>query len=84
MALYPKAEIPTNIFSWENIIFEVISQDENFKSHFAFYFLALKTLFLTPKIGQNNPEIASLEFESHCFLKNHVFLSTQQAGANIC
>ena len=29
-------------------------------------------------------EIADLEFENHGFLKNHVFLPTEQAGTNIC
>ena len=29
-------------------------------------------------------EIAELEFENHGFLKNHVFLPTEQAGTNIC
>ena len=29
-------------------------------------------------------EIADLEFGNHGFLKNHVFLPTEQAGTNIC
>ena len=35
------------------------------------------------KIGQNDPEIQNLEFESHGFLENKVFLPTEQAGTNI-
>ena len=38
-----------------------------------FYFQAQETFIGTVKIGQNN-----------CFLKNHVFLPTKQAGTNIC
>jgi len=41
-------------------------------------------IFGTLKIDQNNLEIANLEFESHGFLKNHVFLPAKQAGTNIC
>ena len=41
-------------------------------------------IFRALKIGKNNPEIANLEFENHGFLKNHVFLPTEQAGTNIC
>ena len=50
------------------------------------YFLFCGTrnnIFGTLKIGQNNPEIANLEFESHGFLENHVFLPTKQAGTNM-
>ena len=35
--------------------------------------------FGTLKIGQNDPEIPNLEFESHGFLENQVFLPTEQA-----
>ena len=41
-------------------------------------------IFGALKFGKNNPEIANLEFESNYFLKNHVFLPTEQAGINIC
>ena len=41
-------------------------------------------IFGTLKIGQNDPEIPNLEFESHGFLQNHVFLPTEQAETNIC
>ena len=41
-------------------------------------------IFGTLKIGQNDPEIPNLEFESHGFLENQVFLPTEQAGTNIC
>ena len=41
-------------------------------------------IFGALKIGKNNSEIANLEFENHGFLKNHVFLPTEQAGTNIC
>ena len=41
-------------------------------------------IFGTLEIGHNNQEIANLEFESHGFLENHVFLPTEQAGTNIC
>ena len=41
-------------------------------------------VFGTLKIGQNDPEIPNLEFESHGFLQNHVFLPTEQAETNIC
>ena len=50
----------------------------------SFFFLALLTFFGTPKIVQNNGKIAYLEFESQGFPENHVFLPTEQAGANIC
>ena len=43
-----------------------------------------KIIFGTLKIGQNDPEIPNLEFESHGFLENHVFLPTEQAKTNIC
>ena len=36
------------------------------------------------KIGPNDPEIPNLEFESHGFLENHVYLPTEQAETNIC
>ena len=39
--------------------------------------------FGTLKIGQNNLEIANLEFESHSFLKNHVLLPIEQAEKNL-
>ena len=35
---------------------------------------ARNIIFGTLKIGQNIPEIANLEFESHGFLDNHVYL----------
>ena len=41
-------------------------------------------IFGTLKIGQNDPEIPNLEFESHGFLQNHVYLPTEQAETNIC
>ena len=41
-------------------------------------------IFGTLKISQNDPEIPNLEFESHSFLENKVFLPTEQAGTNIC
>ena len=41
-------------------------------------------IFGTLKIGQNDPEIPNLEFESHSFLQNHVYLPTEQAETNIC
>ena len=41
-------------------------------------------IFGTLKIGQNDPEIPNLEFESHGFLNNKVFLPTEQAGTNMC
>ena len=41
-------------------------------------------MFGTLKIGQNDPEIPNLEFESHGLLENQVFLPTEQAGTNIC
>ena len=34
--------------------------------------------FWNVKIGQNNPDIANLEFENHGFLKNHVRLEGKQ------
>ena len=40
--------------------------------------------FGTLKVGQNDREIPNLEFESHCFLENQVFLPAEQAGTNIC
>ena len=40
--------------------------------------------FGTLKIGQNDPEIPNLEFESHVFLENQVYLPTEQAETNIC
>ena len=36
-------------------------------------------IFGTLKIGQNDPEIPNLEFESHGFLENQVYLPTEQA-----
>ena len=63
-----------NTFSWENNIFEAI-------------FLMSGTrniIFGTLKIGQNDLEIPNLEFESHGFLQNHVYLPTEQAETNIC
>ena len=56
------------------------------KTSKTFYVLELETLFYKKKlkIGKNNPEIANLEFENHGFLKNKVFLQTEQAGTNIC
>ena len=41
-------------------------------------------IFGTLKIGQNDQEIPNLEFESHSFLENQVFLPTEQGGTNIC
>ena len=41
-------------------------------------------IFGTLKIGQNDPEIPNLEYESHGFLQNHVYLPTEQAETNIC
>ena len=41
-------------------------------------------IFRTLKIGQNDPEIPNLEFESHGFLENQVYLPTEQAETNIC
>ena len=53
--------------------------DEKFKTCFAFHLPALETL-----IGQNSPEIANLEFETHGLLEIHVFLPIEQAGTNKC
>ena len=44
----------------------------------------INIIFGTLKISQNDPEILNLEFESHGFLENQVFLPTKQAGTNIC
>ena len=51
---------------------------------FHFSFSGTRNIFGTLKIGQNDPEIPNLEFESHGFLENQVFLPTEQAGTNIC
>ena len=40
-------------------------------------FYGTKSIFGTPKIVQNNPGPAYLEFESQGFLGNHVFLPTE-------
>ena len=59
-------------------------EDENCRTCFAFYFLALETCLEHPNSGQNNPEIANSELKSQGFLENHVFLLTGQTGTNIC
>ena len=47
------------------------------KNLFRFSFSGTRNIiFGTLKIGQNDPEIQNLEFESHCFLENQVFLPT--------
>ena len=55
----------------------------SFLSCLAFFCDTRDISFGTLKIGQNNLEIANLEFESHSFLENHVWLPTEQAGTNI-
>ena len=51
----------------------------------SFLFVGTRNIiFGALKFRKNNPEIANLEFENHGFLKNHVFLPTEQAGTNIC
>ena len=89
MALWYFGHSRKSTFSWENNIFEAIFPmlflEENFKTCFAFSFSATRNIiFGTLKIGQNDPEIPNLEFESHGFLENQVFLPTEQAGTNIC
>ena len=51
----------------------------SFLSCLAFFCDTRDISFGTLKIGQNNLEIANLEFESHSFLKNHVLLPIEQA-----
>ena len=41
-----------------------------------------RNIFGTLKIGENNPEIANLEFKSYGSYENHVFLPTEQGGTN--
>ena len=48
------------------------------------FFGTRNIIFGTLKIGQNDPEIPNLEFESHGFLENHAYLPTEQAETNIC
>ena len=45
-----------------------------------FYFPALEVPFLE----HSQLEIANLEFKSHDFLENHVFLPTKQSRTDIC
>ena len=55
----------------------------SFLSCLAFFCDTRDISFGTLKIGQNNLEIANLEFESHSFLKNHVLLPIEQAEKNL-
>ena len=40
------------------------------------------TIFGTLKVGQDNQEIANLEFKTHGSLENHIFHPTEQTGTN--
>ena len=52
---------------------------------FRFSFSGTRSIIFGPlKIGQNDPEIPNLEFETRGFLENQVFLPTEQGGTNIC
>ena len=44
----------------------------------------IKIIFGLFKTGQNNLQIANLEFENYGFLDNDVFPPTEQAGTNMC
>ena len=61
----------------------MFSQDKTLKLVLLFSPGNRNTLFGTLKIGQNSPDIANLEFETHGLLEIHVFLPTEQAGTNI-
>ena len=67
-----------NIFE---VIFPMFFWDENFKTCLAFYFPALETFF---KIGQNNLEIANLEFEITVSSKIMFSYQRNNLGENIC
>ena len=57
----------------------------SFSPFFCFLFSGTRNIiFRTLKIGQNDLEITNLEFESHGFFENQVFLPTEHAGTNIC
>ena len=79
---------PNTTFPWETIFYGLFFLCSfRMKTLKLVYFLfsgTRKITFGKLKIGQNNPEIANLEFESHGFLENHVFLPTKQTGTNRC
>ena len=65
--------------------FSYVLLERKLENLFRFSFSGTRNIiFGTLKIGQNDPEIPNLEFESHGFLQNHVFLPTEQAETNIC
>ena len=86
IALYPKAEIQKATFPFEKKYFFSYSffRVKTLKLVYFLFAGTRKIIFGTLKMGQNNLEIANLEFESHGFLENHVFFPTEQAGTNIC
>ena len=66
-------------------LFSYVLLGRKLENLFRFSFSGTRNIiFGTLKIGQNDPEIPNLEFESHGFLENHVFLPTEQAETNIC
>ena len=71
-----------NIFE---AIFPMFFWRKKLENLFGFSFSGTRNIiFGTLKIGQNDPEIPNLEFESHGFLENQVYLPTEQAETNIC
>ena len=62
MALWYYGYSRKNNFSWENNTLRL------------FFLCFFKHFFGTLKIGQNDPKITNLEFKSHGFLQNQVFL----------
>ena len=88
MALWSKAEIQKYTFWWEKIFLRLFFlccfRKKTLKLVSLFHFPALKHIFGTLKISQNDLEIPNLEFESHGFLENQVYLPTEQAETNIC